>query len=1540
MSISETNQAPVIGNLPASASALWGRTGYFKALAADSDLPANTLTWSRAGHDCPFAPQVDASSGEVTWTCGGVGQCSVDIVVTDDGAPSLSDRETLSLSCTNEPPFINAAPPGSIGEGQTYSVALTCTDQDGDPLTMNHGSGDSCGGTLTGQGSGTWLYAFTTDESSGGTTCQMEVDCSDSLATVTESTAVSIGEVNQAPVITNLPDSVSVHWRNGSGRFDVDATDSDLPADTLRYTLGNNNCHFNAAIVASTGEVTWSCGDVQTCMVWVQVWDDGSPAMEDHDQLEVKCTNQAPTLSVAAPASVDEGALYTAKIDCTDPDGDPLTVVKKSGDNCGATITANQSGGWDYAFIAGENQGGGSCQMAVTCSDTKASNSHSQAVTINELNQKPVFTNLPGSASAHWNSGTGTFTVSATDPDLPAQQITFSRHGDDCSFTPAVSASGTVSFACAKKETCLVQIKAEDSGTPAASSIGALTVDCTDRAPAFTSTAPVQVAEMEEYVYNITCADGDSDMVTITKGAGDTCGGQLTDYLSGQGKYLFTPGEPQAPGSCTIELICSDTQLQEVQVSTVSLLEKHLDPTWVEAPLDLTVMTGETVSRVIARAEDGDLPNTSAGDPGRLDCSAENITCTGFTPTVTGSGAGSVDCTLSFTAPGSETVCSLEVRVADGGGRELKKKILIEVKQTPSRIIYVDHRATGNSDGTSWEHAFTTVQAALDAAAGVAGDTSPTWIFVAQGTYVRSAYYGAVATFKSSNVELYGGFSGDEASLIERVGISAHPTVLDGEDNSRHVIMIDGFNKIRLDGLTIRRGKAWHYSSGDDQRGAGVFSRDVNGLTVAHCLIEYNASRGPGGGMYNERVTALKIRGTDFKRNSDGSGSTQGLHGGAIYNLNVKPAEISNCLFWRNANYGSVGAAIYNQDSEMVLRDSTLDFNYSSKGGGGLYVGSGSTAVVEGCTLSNNRANNGGGVMVEGGGQLRVTNTRFYRNQCSQVDKGGGGIFFNGEGGLTVDQNTFEENSCRYGGAIYFESGSGSVTNSKFISNRSGSLNSPGGGSCVFGNGYRGVVSGCTFEENESMSTGGVMQFTGGSPVIRQSGFKGSLALEQGGVIHASCPEGILIEDCTFNESKAYNQSLGYDENDRGGALYLEKAGTVRRSAFDNSRTQYGGALYLRQLDGTGFTIDECTIENGNTHKDGAGIYLEGGAVTITGTSFKDNYSSQSGSALYGTGDTTATISRSLFKSNFAYHFGGAIDMNGTGTVNVAESQFILNISYNNGGAIARPGTDSHISRTLFSGNYSRYKGGAVYVVSETTPSFENCLFLANGTGTTTTTSTKFTGEGGAVYTASLGGNPTFMNCTFAANSAADKGGAIYDDGVSTLTNCILWENLAPTDPAISGLRIVTYSDVQGGETGQGNISWPPLFGREPLRWYLAGKCNREHCTMTLAGDYSDLKVGDTVEFSNDGVARTITEFRYGGFYYTPERTGVIAPDCPMVAHWGSGTVTPGADFHLKEGSPCKDAGTATGAPAEDHDGLTRPSCQGYDMGGFEIQCP
>ena len=77
--------------------------------------------------------------------------------------------------------------------------------------------------------------------------------------------------------------------------------------------------------------------------------------------------------------------------------------------------------------------------------------------------------------------------------------------------------------------------------------------------------------------------------------------------------------------------------------------------------------------------------------------------------------------------------------------------------------------------------------------------------------------------------------------------------------------------------------------------------------------------------------------------------------------------------------------------------------------------------------------------------------------------------------------------------------------------------------------------------------------------------------------------------------------------------------------------------------------------------------------------------------------------------------------------------------------------------------------------------------------------------------------NPVISNCTIQTNQA-DIGGGMYNESSSspTVTNCILWEDNGGEIVDDNSLPLVTFSDIEGGYPGTGNINEDPLFADAP----------------------------------------------------------------------------------------------------------------------------
>lgn len=142
------------------------------------------------------------------------------------------------------------------------------------------------------------------------------------------------------------------------------------------------------------------------------------------------------------------------------------------------------------------------------------------------------------------------------------------------------------------------------------------------------------------------------------------------------------------------------------------------------------------------------------------------------------------------------------------------------------------------------------------------------------------------------------------------------------------------------------------------------------------------------------------------------------------------------------------------------------------------------------------------------------------------------------------------------------------------------------------------------------------------------------------------------------------------------------------------------------------------------------------------------------------------------------------------------------------GGGICCRGGTPVISNCIMSNNSTAPygKGGGIYSW-RSSPEIRNCLIIDNASN----------GYGGGIY---CDGKTPFINlCTIVGNSALYMGGGICasgTDSASGVENSIIWGNTAPAGPGIklrnTSYPTVSYSDVQGGFSGQGNFNSDPCF--------------------------------------------------------------------------------------------------------------------------------
>lgn len=230
------------------------------------------------------------------------------------------------------------------------------------------------------------------------------------------------------------------------------------------------------------------------------------------------------------------------------------------------------------------------------------------------------------------------------------------------------------------------------------------------------------------------------------------------------------------------------------------------------------------------------------------------------------------------------------------------------------------------------------------------------------------------------------------------------------------------------------------------------------------------------------------------------------------------------------------------------------------------------------------------------------------------------------------------------------------------------------------------------------------------------------------------------------------------------------------------------------------------TVIDGSAARAGAPAYhvvagsnnatLDGFVVT-GGVADSSNSSRDRGAGMFNQNASPA-VSNCVFRNNTAIYAGGAM-------YNANASSPVV--------------TGCRFENNSVSGSFlSSGLGGAVYSTGAPNLKFINCLFIGNAARATLFND----GIGGAMY--NFDSTPRLTNCSFYNNRSYGaffsngNGGGVYNRLSSpVVANCILWADV-PNEIVNSGGggAVVTFSDVQGGYSGTGNLNANPQFVNAP----------------------------------------------------------------------------------------------------------------------------
>ncbi len=679
----------------------------------------------------------------------------------------------------------------------------------------------------------------------------------------------------------------------------------------------------------------------------------------------------------------------------------------------------------------------------------------------------------------------------------------------------------------------------------------------------------------------------------------------------------------------------------------------------------------------------------------------------------------------------------------------------------PQTTWYVDNSVAGPGAGT-FTDPYSRIDYAVAQQSTLTGDT----VLIEPGTYIgedievlsKALRLEANGAAGSVIVSGPGGFSqvgSGSSSLIRIVGATTDVTELVG------LSFTGGIGED--DGNMVRGGAAY-----------------FDGATVVLTDCSFEGEANLGGAIYSEDTDLMAVN-TSLRGEGGPEDYLDGawmVVGGALHALrgSVELIECdvigTSCNPYPHGRVAGESTSFLDCTSVTITRGSIRPGSNEGTGGyysvGGRIYARNTVLRVDETMLANGGISSSRGTGIAAfGTDVHVTGVSFDMGQGYRIQ---------GDGMHLTNCSALVEN-CAFTNCGGYTEGDGNGTDFYYYG---GAIYSGGSGSCT--------VTGSTFTDNQGGRGGGIYAEAG------------------------------LIENCVFDGNTAFGS---YQVSGHGGAVWLG-TGSIRRCVFVGNvaagewgtsshggfgATGLGGAVYIH-----GGTIDGCQFEGNQLNNESSnysnqmstsarlcgGALFAANAVTLRNSTFTGN-SIAPRSVTFGGGPSLDIQGCGAYLAN-----GGVIEGCSFGNNGIGAGSYFSDTRWFGGGLYIEAGAASVIS-TTFDGNTAE-RGGAIY--NEGGDLQISLSVLVSNRLEDLAESTR------AAERPAIAGAATIERCTIAGHEAAPtsaSGETLVDSG--GIDSSILFGNVGVELPASLA---VSYSIVEGGHPGPGNLDADPLFIDSP----------------------------------------------------------------------------------------------------------------------------
>jgi len=608
--------------------------------------------------------------------------------------------------------------------------------------------------------------------------------------------------------------------------------------------------------------------------------------------------------------------------------------------------------------------------------------------------------------------------------------------------------------------------------------------------------------------------------------------------------------------------------------------------------------------------------------------------------------------------------------------------------------------------------------------------------------------------------------------------------------------------------------------------GGGMVNTSSSSPVLTDVTFSGNtAQTGTGGGMNNDHSSAVLTNVTFL-------GNTAAMEGGGMKNFHSNPSLIDVNFIDNEAGWG---AGISNQESSPPLINAVFLGNTAAQDGGAIHNYNASSPVLINVTLADNSANRGGGMDSWDSSDPDLTNTILWGNTATQ-----GAQIYNPGSSLVDVSYSLVEGGCPTGVSCDHLLS----VNPQFVDAAGGDLRLQPTSPAIDAGDNTAVPLGVLTDLNGSPRFVDILGVpdtgAGGPPIVDMGAYEARIIfvdLTAPGPTHDGTSWANAFNDlqAALAAARVGNHVWVAD------GTYRPTSGADRAATFalKSGVAIYGGFLGTETSLNQRNLIANVTILSGdigvagnsdNSYHVVTGSSVDGTAIldgfTVTGGNANASSPDDSGGGMYNHYSSPA-LANVTFSGNTATYLGGGM-YNYYSNPALANVTFSGNTASDSGGGMFNRYSSPALANVTFSGNTAlNYGGGGMYNSNSSSPVLTDVIFSGNAAtwgggmynfdsnpalANVTFSGNTATNGGGGMR--NYDSSPALANVTFSGNTATN-GGGMYNINSSSpvLANAILWGNTPDqiyNEPGST--PAVTYSDIQGGYAGTGNINADPRF--------------------------------------------------------------------------------------------------------------------------------